>query len=161
MYDGNIFLEKFKREAGIVDGKVDAILAGLESPEYNQWQCRGAMTTTTASAEPTKAITMADVEDWKVRLEGNFDNSPTKVPSTPWWKPVIGLDRGAGKDYSRINFHFKSRIDDLSRRLIDELWADFKTKSEPVDPREWRELYEREFGVGDLLSDDRHIPHEE
>lgn len=138
----------FSKQTGIVDGKVDAILAGLDSPEYIRAQY--TRSTTTTSSEPTNPMTMADIEGWFKKL---------------WDKPYhtfnYGMDTGTGKDYSKTNFNFLSEADHRLKRLIDELFADFKGKREPVDPREWRELYEAEYGVADLLSGNKPIPHED
>lgn len=135
IYRNSQILSEFSRRTGIRDGRVEAIVAGMESPEYTRAQYSGAVTTAN-TWNPAPVMTMEDLESWWQKIM-DMPVRPIRmdVSSNPWWKPKF-----MEATYSRVNFNFNR---------------------DSVDPREWRELYESEFGVKDLLSDDRPIPHED
>lgn len=163
----------FTSQTGIKDAKVDAIVAGLSSVVY----CTN-VEFTVAPRQETPKVTLDSIKEAIDSVNRSTVFRTTSFDPVSWFRYVYGVDKGIGNDYSSISFHipkknfwqhFKVAYPEFWHMFTLETWdrsfgwdyGEDCFENDEVDSREWRELFESEFGVGDLLSDDDIIPHEE
>lgn len=151
-------LARFSAETGIRDGKVEALVAGLDALPMLERAIIGGATGTIAVKEPV-AIGLQEIGDAFDSLQQRWVYDEKRAIE----RRFRGVDWGTGKPlYSRIYFHIPKR-----EEMIDEFrkyaWEHEKRR-EAVEQRkrlEQRKLYGRKFTLDELLSIDGEIPHEE
>ena len=145
LFGSSQLLAEFSRRTGIRDGVVEQLVADMSNP----MRFMGQMTTTTAQPVTTtaNALTMDDIKQ-HLDIIGR-----SSMPISPF--------KDGGPTYNRINFNFGKkpfRFSDIPPEQLVNFWKPTMLNRDETD---WREMYERELELRDLLEKDGWIPRED